>query len=223
MLLKALNKFRGLDTRHHFVLLLQDLLQAGFNIKQFVGDNPKRAMARCARIHSARFACEYCKAEGTKLFGMVWPASSLEAEERTIASIRAIVARLSAGETLTPYEAQGIVGESVFAMLQDFDLILDIPAEYLHSVCIGLVKKLVELTFKVALARPRKTKRKLTPPAEFNKHVRDIKVPREFSRRIRNLDFAVMKGQEFRNICLCLLYTSPSPRDGLLSRMPSSA
>ena len=24
-------------------------------------------------------------------------------------------------------------------------------------------------------------------------------------------------------ICCCLLYTSPSPRDGLLSRMPSSA
>ena len=24
-------------------------------------------------------------------------------------------------------------------------------------------------------------------------------------------------------MCLCLLYTSPSPRDGLLSRMPSSA
>ena len=25
------------------------------------------------------------------------------------------------------------------------------------------------------------------------------------------------------NMCTCLLYTSPSPRDGLLSRMPSSA
>ena len=24
-------------------------------------------------------------------------------------------------------------------------------------------------------------------------------------------------------LCVCLLYTSPSPRDGLLSRMPSSA
>ena len=24
-------------------------------------------------------------------------------------------------------------------------------------------------------------------------------------------------------MCICLLYTSPSPRDGLLSRMPSSA
>ena len=29
--------------------------------------------------------------------------------------------------------------------------------------------------------------------------------------------------QAFRNIYTCLLYTSPSPRDGLLSRMPSSA
>ena len=26
-----------------------------------------------------------------------------------------------------------------------------------------------------------------------------------------------------RNICACLLYTSPSPRDATLSRMPSSA
>ena len=30
-------------------------------------------------------------------------------------------------------------------------------------------------------------------------------------------------GMELRWIIACLLYTSPSPRDGLLSRMPSSA
>ena len=29
--------------------------------------------------------------------------------------------------------------------------------------------------------------------------------------------------QDFINNTTCLLYTSPSPRDGLLSRMPSSA
>ena len=28
---------------------------------------------------------------------------------------------------------------------------------------------------------------------------------------------------DFANYYACLLYTSPSPRDGLLSRMPSSA
>ena len=30
-------------------------------------------------------------------------------------------------------------------------------------------------------------------------------------------------GADIVMICVCLLYTSPSPRDGLLSRMPSSA
>ena len=29
--------------------------------------------------------------------------------------------------------------------------------------------------------------------------------------------------EKFKEITACLLYTSPSPRDGLLSRMPSSA
>ena len=40
---------------------------------------------------------------------------------------------------------------------------------------------------------------------------------------VRNIGSTVMgqrcNGQEYG----CLLYTSPSPRDGLLSRMPSSA
>ena len=37
--------------------------------------------------------------------------------------------------------------------------------------------------------------------------------PKRFESFTRNLD----------GILVCLLYTSPSPRDGLLSRMPSSA
>ena len=32
-----------------------------------------------------------------------------------------------------------------------------------------------------------------------------------------------LKGIDLRECGSCLLYTSPSPRDGLLSRMPSSA
>ena len=35
--------------------------------------------------------------------------------------------------------------------------------------------------------------------------------------------FDVKLGENFRRKASCLLYTSPSPRDGLLSRMPSSA
>ena len=32
-----------------------------------------------------------------------------------------------------------------------------------------------------------------------------------------------LDGQDITDLPICLLYTSPSPRDGLLSRMPSSA
>ena len=38
---------------------------------------------------------------------------------------------------------------------------------------------------------------------------------------VQNLDLMNLAG--FCRNCFCLLYTSPSPRDGLLSRMPSSA
>ena len=43
----------------------------------------------------------------------------------------------------------------------------------------------------------------------------------------KDLDFKIPVGKNGdcydRYLCSCLLYTSPSPRDGLLSRMPSSA
>ena len=36
-------------------------------------------------------------------------------------------------------------------------------------------------------------------------------------------DGVVTRGLKYTHSLICLLYTSPSPRDGLLSRMPSSA
>ena len=43
------------------------------------------------------------------------------------------------------------------------------------------------------------------------------------SKRFREERQAVWKEMEALLHRICLLYTSPSPRDGLLSRMPSSA
>src|SRR5665647_2131475 len=39
----------------------------------------------------------------------------------------------------------------------------------------------------------------------------------------RSLDQRLIPCHQFFHLYPCLLYTSPSPRDGLLSRMPSSA
>ena len=40
---------------------------------------------------------------------------------------------------------------------------------------------------------------------------------------LNHIDVWGWRGMAFAKRKICLLYTSPSPRDGLLSRMPSSA
>ena len=51
-------------------------------------------------------------------------------------------------------------------------------------------------------------------------HIQDTNNLGAIARSAASFDFNVMCVPERRS---CLLYTSPSPRDGLLSRMPSSA
>lgn len=72
----------------------------------------------------------------------------------------------------------------------------------MHVGCLGVIKRMLELTFLVGEKRTRVTSRRLSPPSMFNDLMKVIKVVREFSRRVRDLDFAVLKAQELRNIVL---------------------
>ena len=133
---------------------------------------------------------------------IVWPASSRNGELRTIEKVNDIVNKIENGDILSLEESKGIVGRSLFLDIPYFNYVEDIPPEYLHSTCIGVVKRCIELTFNVGETRQRNTTRKLSLASKFNELMACIKVVREFSRRARNLDFSVMKGQEFRNIIL---------------------
>lgn len=62
--------------------------------------------------------------------------------------------------------------------------------------------RMLELTFLVGENRTRTTKRRLSHPSSFNDLMKEVKVFREFSRRARELDLAVLKAQEMRNIIL---------------------
>ena len=53
-------------------------------------------------------------------------------------------------------------------------------------------------------------------PRSFG-HNKGVSVLKEIIKASKNIDCKVL------TVYACLLYTSPSPRDGLLSRMPSSA
>ena len=97
---------------------------------------------------------------------------------------------------------KGVVGRSLLLSIPNFDLVDAVPTEYLHLVCLGVVKRLIELTFAVGDSRSRITKRKLSHPRQFNNIMKHVKCPREFSRRARSLDFSVLKAQEFRNILI---------------------
>ena len=68
------------------------------------------------------------------------------------------------------------------------------------------------------------SKRELLSADEYDKQIkafqqRVTQLQQDIQRKRQAIDNAYQKAQSD----ICLLYTSPSPRDGLLSRMPSSA
>ena len=105
-------------------------------------------------------------------------------------------------DMLTEEEKEGVMGYSPFMDYPGFDFINGFVVEYLHHICLGVTKRMVELTFSVGETRKRLTKRKLSSPNLFNRKMAIQKVVSEFGRRGRNLDFKIMKGEEFRNLTL---------------------
>ena len=71
---------------------------------------------------------------------------------------------------------------------------------------------------------PNKLTLDLDPDNEFIWNEDSLnKINEKFNELIKERAGKDLDDYELRKIGSCLLYTSPSPRDGLLSRMPSSA
>ena len=140
---------------------------------------------------------------GRKL--LTWPASTMDGNLRTLDAIRAISNEIEANPDIVktdPDFCKGIKGKSLFLDQPSFHLVNDMPPEYMHSVCIGVTRRMLELTFRVGENRDRVTKRKLSNPKTFNDKIKSIQLPRESSRRCRNLDLGVMKASEYRNVLI---------------------
>ena len=135
-----------------------------------------------------------------KKSNILWPASTMNCTHRSRQSILDIIEKIENNEKLNFDESKGIKGRSLLLDIPNFNFVYDVPAEYLHSGCLGVIKRLVCLTFNVGERRPRITKRKLSSTQKFNELMSVTKVTKEFPRRGRSLDFSVFKGLEFRNI-----------------------
>ena len=70
-----------------------------------------------------------------------------------------------------------------------------------------------------------KCRKKITETDQKGTIFLTTQIPSDSENKPRGLYFskALFEGVIFGGAYVCLLYTSPSPRDGLLSRMPSSA
>lgn len=214
-IIKPFNKFR-VDEQEQIAMVLKDINDNNFEIYCGVFDRIKRSVVKCILSHAAYFACEYCECPAQlitinpkdnnaqkKKKQLVWPSDTRHGKLRTLNSVRQITEQIELnGGPLERNVAKGIVGKSHFLDQPRFHYINDLPCEYMHCVCLGQVKRNVELTFKVGETRDRVTKRKLSDPALFNHYISCVQVVREFGRRCRNLDFSVYKAEEFRNLIL---------------------
>lgn len=133
---------------------------------------------------------------------IVWPSDTMNGEIRTKEKVIEIVEQIEEGNVMSSNDKKGIKGRSVLLDIDYFDYVQSVPTEYMHLVCLGTVKRMLELTFSVGETRTRITKRPLTSPDKFNELIIKVKSTKEFSRRARKLDLAVMKAQELRNLLL---------------------
>ena len=133
---------------------------------------------------------------------IVWPSKTMNGEARTKEKIIDIVERIEAGEDMSLSEKKGIKGRSLLLNLDYFDYVNSITTEYMHLVPLGVVKRIIELTFSTGENRSSNLKRPLIPTEVFNELIKNTKVFKEFSRRIRKLDLSVIKAQELRNILI---------------------
>ena len=136
---------------------------------------------------------------------LTWPVSTMSGNLRTVEEINEIANEIENNPDIVktdPLYCKGLKGKSPMLDQPYFHFINDMPCEYMHIVCLSVVKRMVELNFKVGENRDRVTKRKLSSPQSYNEKIKSVQVTGDFSHRCRNLDFGVMKAGEFRNVLI---------------------
>ena len=166
-----------------------------------LGENDKTQSEYLKKILDNLTEAEKLSKTTKKHSHIVWPFSTFNGEPRTKEKILEICEQLEAGD-LELSDAKGVKGRSLLLDLDYFNFVLSVPAEYMHLMSLGVVKRLLELCFSVGENRTRVIKRPLSSPDLFNELMKYIKVPREFPRRARKLDLAVLKAAELRNIII---------------------
>ena len=160
-------------------------------ISCIVADAPARSFLKCSVQFNAYFGCEKCQEKGRWLGRVVF--EGVKASLRTDATYRL---------QLNPEHHHGT---SPLLSLDYLGLVSQIPLDYMHLICLGVMRKFMNIWVRGKIPhRLSAGQIKL-----ISSHLEKLKrfVPTEFSRKPRSLrDLDHYKATEFR---LFLLFTGP--------------
>lgn len=185
-----------------FISEVTDLLSHGFyhnntlysvSIHSFVCDAPARAFIKCVKSHGGYSACEKCVEEGEYYKGrVVFPG--IKSALRTDKSFR------------EQFDERHHLGMSPLLQLLGIDMVTSFPIDYMHAVCLGVMKKLLNswvggsLSVRLSANSVRAISKRLESLKSF--------IPSEFNRKPRGLnELARWKATEFR---MFVVYLGPT-------------
>ena len=208
-----------IDTADMMNTVIQDIVKMDGQVKVFalVGDKPGRSKINMLKQHASPLCCEYCFIVGEMIHyddnnpdrakpSFQWNGPS---ECKTNEVVRAIMDNF---ENLSNDERRGYLGRSKLLDLEGFDIVTDVPAEYMHNQCLGVQKRLMNQTYNFPNVPDRIDL--LTVERydllSYLTDAREVKYPSDFNRGVSKLESA-MKAEEYRNYamggCLVLIST----------------
>lgn len=197
----SVNEFLGTFAKEIIPLIAHELIHEDkkykIKIDSFVCDAPARSFIKGIKGHNAYFGCERCDIEGDYFHN----ANKLSfvgfsRMKRTDESFRKRICE------------EHHIFRSVLEDIPQLDMIKSFPLDYMHLVCLGVMKKLLLIWVK-----DRSVKNNAKFSAKSQKDMSDFilslreNVPEEFNRIPRGLDdLSFWKATEYRTF---LLYIGP--------------
>jgi len=197
--------------------IITDLCYAGKQIHHIICDLPMKGKIACLKQAGGYFPCSYCLIKGKHLRGngrhgskRIYPARARQ-RKRTLASVKRITSSRHFRHWLRHSQRyrsklQGLTGKSVLLQIPGFDITKDLPVDYLHMFCLGVMRQTLKQTFDCGTPRTPGCTYRRASAARFNDGYSKVKVPTEQQRKTRPLQVGVWKGSEYK---LLGLFTFP--------------
>lgn len=172
----------------------------GFKIKGFICDAPAKTFISFTTGHSGYNSCTKCYIEGHYINSVCFPETA-NLKLRSDLDFRSKI------------QPEHHTGTSILEEIPNLDMIRCFPLDYMHLICLGVVKKLISFWCAGKPENKLSYSNILEISDLLDKQIKNI--PSEFNRKPRPLaEFKRWKATEFRQF---LLYTGPLVLKNIIS------